>query len=80
MSSFLFFAMTFCCSVLYGLLRRFNTSRALPFETTLVARETPLDVTMMADATLTVCVREEERKMQNHQKRHTPKHADTQTV
>ena len=50
MSSFLFLAMTFCCSVLYGLLRRFITSRTLPFEATLVARETPLDVTMMADA------------------------------
>jgi hypothetical protein len=49
-SSFLFLAMTFCCSVLYGLLRRFNTSRALPLETTLVARETPLDATMLADA------------------------------
>jgi hypothetical protein len=47
MSSFLFLAMIFCCSVLYGLLRRFNTSRALPLETTLVAREAPLDATMM---------------------------------
>jgi hypothetical protein len=51
MSSFLFLAITFCCSVLYGLLRRFNTSRAFPFEMTLVARETPLDATMMVDAT-----------------------------
>jgi hypothetical protein len=50
MSSFLFLAMIFCCSVLYGLLRRFNTSRALPPETTLVARETPFDATMMVDA------------------------------
>ena len=78
MSSFLFLAMIFCCSVLYGLLRRFNRSRALPLETTMVARETPLDATMMVDAACTVCVREEETKMQNTTRSATLPNTQTQ--
>jgi hypothetical protein len=78
MSSFLFLAMIFCCSVLYGLLRRFNTSRALPLETTLVARETPLDATIMVDASCTACVREEVRKMQNTTRSATRPNTQTQ--
>jgi hypothetical protein len=54
MSSFLFFAMTFCCSVLYGLLRRLSTSRAFEVDTTLAAREAALDATMMGNTTLCV--------------------------
>lgn len=54
MASFDFFAKNLCCSVLYGLLRRLRTLRALESDTTLVARETAPDATMMSDTTLCV--------------------------
>jgi len=49
MSSFGFFAMIICCSVLYGLLRRLRMSRALELEATLAARDPPLVVNMMGE-------------------------------
>lgn len=51
-SSFLFLAMIFCCSVLYGLLRLLRRSRAWEFAATLAAREAALDATMMIDMTV----------------------------
>lgn len=51
-SSFRFFATIFCCSVLYGLLRRLTTPRALELDMTLAAREVALDATMMGDNNL----------------------------
>lgn len=52
--------MIFCCSVLYGLLRRLTTPRALELDMTLAAREAALDDTMMDDTNF--CVQVSKRK------------------
>jgi hypothetical protein len=65
MSSLRFLAMTFCCSVLYGLLRRLRTSRAFVVDTTLTARDAAFEATMMADTTLFVGISREERECED---------------
>ena len=78
--------MTFCCSVLYGLLRRMRMSRALELGLgmTLAAREAAVNATMMDDTTLCLQV-SKQRQRNTTQKKNTTERAtlltaDTQTM